>query len=98
MVRSSFRAFLGVLIMSAGLIAAPAKTTLPEQYDKWIKRDVVYLITDEEKKAFLKLGTDAERDHFIEDFWAARNPAPGSSVNKFKEEHYRRLQYATDNF
>jgi GWxTD domain-containing protein len=87
-----------IVISGSALKAAPAKNALGARYDKWIKEEVVYIITDEEKKAFLKLNTDAERDDFIKEFWAVRNPVRGSEVNSYKDEHYRRLQYANDNF
>jgi GWxTD domain-containing protein len=67
-------------------------------YLKWLFEDVVYIITEEEKKAFTDLKDDAERDRFIEQFWARRNPDPGSSNNAFKEEHYRRIAYANEHF
>ena len=67
-------------------------------YDKWLKQEVVYIIEDKECAAFLKLTTDEERDMFIEQFWERRNPHPGSAENAFKEEHYRRMAYATDHF
>ena len=35
---------------------------------------------------------------FIEQFWERRNPDPGASENKFKEEHYRRIAYANEHF
>jgi GWxTD domain-containing protein len=76
----------------------PAKTKLAPQYDKWIREEVGYIITDEEKKAFLALSTDPQRDNFMDDFWAVRNPIRGSAVNSYKEEHYRRLQYANQTF
>jgi TonB family protein len=68
------------------------------KYDKWLKEDVVYIITPEEQEAFAKLGTDEERDKFIEQFWVRRNPNPGSAENKFKEEHYRRISFANQHF
>lgn len=67
-------------------------------YSRWVNEDVVYIIDDAERAAFQKLTTDQERDHFIEQFWERRNPAPGSSENKFKEQHYHRLAYANQHF
>lgn len=67
-------------------------------YSKWLNEDVVYIIDDAERAAFQKLATDQERDHFIEQFWERRNPAPGSSENKFKEQHYHRFAYANQHF
>jgi GWxTD domain-containing protein len=69
-----------------------------ERYKKWLKEDVIYIITDEEKAVFQKLTTDEERDAFVEQFWQRRNPDPKSSTNEFKEEHYRRIAYANEHF
>ena len=41
---------------------------------------MLYIITDEERKAFLALTTDDERDKFEENFWAIRNPKHGSDT------------------
>jgi GWxTD domain-containing protein len=90
---------LAVLACMAPLHAAvQKKPRLPEKYARWLNEEVVYIISDEEKKDFLKRNTDADRDKFIEDFWEVRNPLRGSKQNPFKEEHYRRLAYANQNF
>jgi hypothetical protein len=47
-----------------------------EVYKKWIKNDVAYIITAEEKKAFNQLKTDEERENFIENFGAAATRIP----------------------
>jgi len=46
----------------------------------------------------LKLGTNEEREQFIEYFWQLRNPDPDLGDNSFKEEHYRRIAYANEHF
>ena len=75
------------------------KSGLPEKYDKWLNEEVTYIITEEERKAFQRLTEDKARDQFIEDFWAVRNPLRSSSgPNPYKEEHYRRLDYANEHF
>jgi GWxTD domain-containing protein len=80
------------------LSAATKKPQLPPQYKKWIEQDVLYIITDDERKAFLALTTDEEREKYIDDFWAIRNPLHGADHNPYKEEHYARLEYATSHF
>ena len=40
--------------------------------------------------------TQEERARFIEAFWAKRDPNRTTPVNEFKEEHYRRIQYANE--
>ncbi len=67
-------------------------------WKKWMNEDVVYIITDEEKKAFKQLRTDDERQTFVENFWARRDPTPDTEENEYKEEHYRRIAYANDHY
>ena len=74
--------------------AAAAETP----YKKWLNQDVAYIITDAERAAFKGLQTDAEREHFIEQFWLVRDPTPGTVENEFKQEHYRRIAYANTRF
>src|ERR1700751_4271796 len=65
---------------------------------RWLQEDVLYIITKEEREAFLRLSTNEERDQFIETFFDRRNPAPESGENTFKEEHYRRIAFANEHF
>lgn len=67
-------------------------------WKKWLNEDVVYIITDEEKRAFKQLKTDEERQQFVEQFWLRRDPTPDTEENEFKEEHYRRIAYANDHY
>jgi GWxTD domain-containing protein len=67
-------------------------------YKTWLNEEVPYIITDEERKAFMSLSNDEERDAFIEAFWQRRNPNPDSPENEFREEHYRRIAYANEHF
>lgn len=71
---------------------------LPEIYKKWLNEDVRWIITDEERADFNQLSLNEQRDAFVVAFWERRNPTPGASRNKFKEEHYRRLAYANTHF
>jgi GWxTD domain-containing protein len=67
-------------------------------YKTWLNQEVTYIISDDERKAFMTLSNDEERDAFIEAFWQRRNANPDSPENEFREEHYRRIQYANDHF
>lgn len=71
---------------------------LGASYGEWIGEDVPEIITEEERKAFLSLSTNEEREQFIEIFWDRRKPDPESPTNTFREEHYRRLAYADEHF
>lgn len=98
-----------LMIAAAGALAAwQAQAPAPAQpaatqakvspYTRWLEEDVVYIIDARERTAFLSLKTDAERNHFIQQFWERRNPTPGSLQNVFQLEHYRRLVYANSHF
>jgi len=78
--------------------AKALKQELSKTYKKWLDEDVVYIISDEERKAFKQLSNDEERDQFIEAFWQRRDPTPDTEENEFKEEHYRRIEYANEHF
>ena len=93
----SYTLILPVLLLSS-LAFAATHQTVPAKYKSWLEKDVTYIITTEEKKSFLDLTTDADRDRFIEHFWEVRNPTPGSPDNAYRTEHYRRIEYANQFF
>ena len=74
------------------------KPELKKAYKDWLDKDVTYIITDEERKAFKKLATDDERERFIEEFWRRRDPDPDTDENEFKEEYYERIAYTNEHF
>src|SRR6266850_1616858 len=77
------------------------KRTLKEldsSYRQWLSEDVIYIISPEERNAFLQLDTNEEREQFIEQFWLRRSSNPDLPENDFKEEHYRRIAYANEHF
>jgi GWxTD domain-containing protein len=71
---------------------------LDRQYKEWLNEDVVYIISPEERTAFLQLDTNEEREQFIEQFWLRRSSNPDLPDNDFKEEHYRRIAYANEHY
>jgi GWxTD domain-containing protein len=94
-------AFL-VIFLQFLFVATPAmsaqKQKLAQSYKEWLDRDVAYIISRDERSAFLKLTTDEARDLFIQNFWEIRNPNPGSPENTFKNEIYERITYANAHF
>jgi GWxTD domain-containing protein len=74
------------------------KPELKKAYKDWLDKDVAYIITDEERKAFKKLETDDERERFIEEFWRRRDPDPDTEENEFREEYYERIAYANEHY
>ncbi len=78
--------------------ARNVKKEMNQVYKKWLNTDVDYIITKEEKKAFLALQTDEERENFIENFWRRRDPNPDTEENEYREEYYERIAYANEHF
>src|SRR4029077_16693400 len=77
------------------------KRTLKEldsAYKQWLTEDVTYIISPEERNAFLQLATNEEREQFIEQFWLRRSNNPDLPENDFKEEHYRRIAYTNEHY
>jgi GWxTD domain-containing protein len=71
---------------------------LDSAYKQWLIEDVPYIISPEERNAFLQLETNEEREQFIEQFWLRRSSNPDLPDNDFKEEHYRRIAYANEHY
>ena len=80
------------------MAAKNSAKNLAPSYRHWLEAEVPYIISSEERRQFLTLTTDSERESFIEIFWKTRNPDPNSDSNAYKDEHYRRLAYANEHF
>ena len=83
-----------ILTLSMALAPQQAPDKMPEKYRRWLEEEVVWIISDEERRIFRELKSNPQRDRFIEEFWEQRDPTKGTAVNEFKEEHYRRIEYA----
>ncbi len=94
------------IVVIAGLLTAhplgqqsqQGQIVFPNPYASWLQEEVVYIITAQERAAFVGLSTNAERDRFIEQFWQRRDPTPGTRENEFRDEHYGRIAYANEHF
>lgn len=94
-------AALWLLFVCAALplaYSADAAHNLSAVYHHWLTEEVNYIISTDERKTFLGLASDRERDRFIQTFWEVRNPDPHSEVNSYRDEHYRRLAYANQSY
>lgn len=114
MASSAISKLATVLTLAVSFLTASAQCNLDKQatntpseaarpatspnYAAWLKEDVRWIITDEERAAFTLLKSDQERDQFIEQFWRRRDPTPETPLNEFKQEHYQRLLYANQHF
>jgi GWxTD domain-containing protein len=98
---------LAALLCGSMSVTSHARTAAPDAfaqsgpkqvYEKWLSEDVIYIITPEEKRAFLLLKTDDEREQFIEAFWQRRDTSPDTQENEYRVEYYGRIAYANQNF
>jgi GWxTD domain-containing protein len=71
---------------------------LPQSARYWLAEDAIYLITPEERCAFLHLNSDEERERFIDQFWYRRSVDPISLDYDFKTEFYRRIVVANEKY
>jgi GWxTD domain-containing protein len=91
---------IGLMLVTFGPRAAPGeeKGLPPGKYARWLADEVNYLITKSERKSFLALKSDADREAFIRGFWVRFDPFPLTPENEFREEHYRRLAAAREKY
>jgi len=67
---------------------------LAPRHRQWLEENVVYIISEFERQAFLLLTSDEARDAFMVAFWRVRDPTPGTAKNERLEEHERRIEHA----
>ncbi len=91
-------AFSITIAASGSLQSGPVQEEEEDYYQKWLSEDALYIIMPEERDVLENLTTDEEKARFIEQFWYRRDADPRTSINEFKEEHYRRIAYANQWF
>jgi GWxTD domain-containing protein len=78
--------------------SVPASHEMRATYYRWLNQEVRWIITPEEREAFLRLTDNRERDMFIQQFWERRSPSTDKGTNPFRQEHYQRIAFANDHF
>jgi GWxTD domain-containing protein len=64
----------------------------------WAESPVRYLLTPDQKKQYTALASAAEREAFVNKFWDAFDPTPGTPANEFRSEFERRVAFADATF
>jgi len=85
---------LAAIFLSIGSLWADARQTYDQPTRKWSRGPVRWLLTPEEEKQFKALKTDSEVANFIRDFWARRDPTPGTPENEFADQFWKRVDEA----
>lgn len=86
-------AFVAV-VLAAGLVAAEA----PESWRDYFAGPAGYLITKKERKEWKRIDSAAQAEHFINLFWAKRDPDLETSINELKEAFDLRVEAADASF
>ena len=77
--------------------AQEAAAELPARYRDWLA-EVDLLIGEAERRVFLALGRDYQRDAFIRRFWSARDPYPRTTRNELQEAWTERAEEARQRY
>ncbi len=77
--------------------APPAGWSLAAD-ETWADSPVRFLLTAEQKKQYAALTSAADRTAFVDSFWSALDPTPGTPQNEFRSELERRVAFADANF
>ncbi|MCK4857571.1 MAG: GWxTD domain-containing protein [candidate division Zixibacteria bacterium] len=64
-----------------------------EEDAKLMEQVIYYISSKQEKRTYKELDLKAKKN-FLASFWKDRNPNPGSKVNTYKDEIFRRFLYA----
>ena len=92
----------GVILLAqsqAFNVAAPtAGAAQEEPKSSWRTGPVKYLLTADEDKAFKALKTDDDRQKAIDEFWAKRDPSPGTPQNEYRDAFWKRVTDVNANF
>lgn len=96
------RIFPAVIFVALLFTTAPAQVAEPDPYDgdlaDWSRGPVRYIITPAEDTYYRQLASDEERTHFIERFWARRNPNPHGTENPYRYTFWARVLEANRRF
>ncbi|GAF84612.1 unnamed protein product, partial [marine sediment metagenome] len=83
-----------VILMSCGFSGKIALDPTSKDFHETAR----LIMTKQEKDIFNYLPDKESREEFISDFWAKRDPSPDTEENEFKEEFFRRIEYASLRF
>ena len=61
-------------------------------------RDIMDVVTPPERAEWKQVRTIDQRKNFFRKFWKSRDPSPTTEYNERLVEHYRRLNYAKQNY
>ena len=77
----------------------PVQPPLTPEEQEWMLayREIRYIAAERELRLYNSLDEEGKR-RFLRKFWKDRDPTPETPVNELVIEHFRRVQYANNNF
>lgn len=87
-----------VALAQDDLATTSGEATAASDWRAWDEGPAGFLLTKDEKKEWKKITNEAEAMHFIDLFWARRNPDPEQPFNTFKAQIDAIVQYADAKF
>ena len=96
LVVSAGAAAAGTILPTTAIRVQAGVTEMAERHRRFLEEEVVYLISETERRAFLSLSGEDTRDAFVEAFWQRRDPNPTTPENEYRDEHFERLAYANE--
>jgi GWxTD domain-containing protein len=92
--------FIGLAFVATALAASEELLNfrLSPDYAAFLVGPLGKIATPQEREAFLKLTNDEAAQAFVEQFWAARDPDPGTPGNPVRELAERRIAEADRRF
>ncbi len=71
---------------------------MPEEEVDRMFQHIEAIASDGDRRRMRNLDDLDTRRRFLMEFWAVRDPNPGTEINEYKDEFYQRLQYADDRY
>lgn len=95
-----YRCVFSLLLVSILLLIVGCKSSriYLDPLSKDFLEKAQLIMSKEEKDIFKHLPDIESRREFINDFWEKRDPDPSTEKNEFKEEFYRRIEFAERHF
>ena len=75
-----------------------AYASMPQEEVEQALRHIQFITTDQEQRRATRIQDLDEQRRFLMDFWQKRDPNAATVANEYKQEFYRRLQYANERY
>ncbi len=96
--QSRFLIWPGLLLLTIALVSCSSNRLNLDPASQQFYEYASLIMTKDEKKIFKTLEDVDSRGLFMQEFWDKRDPDPDTPENEFREEFFRRIEYANERF